>query len=126
MRTICAASNPEPTSPLLLPLSFHFRHRRSPWPPVRSNFSEALRVTTKAKSKFAYDLDDLYDRGRRLVAQSVECGVTLMRAHVEVDETVHYACVDAGLRLRKAFKDICHVQIAGEPQCFPLLPRACG
>ncbi|KAI0754974.1 Metallo-dependent hydrolase [Daedaleopsis nitida] len=79
---------------------------------VTGNFAEALRVTAKAKSGFATNLDDLYDRGRRLIAQSIECGVTLMRAHVEVDETVHFACVDAGLRLRKLYRDICHVQIA--------------
>ena len=79
----------------------------------RSHFSEALRVTAKAKSGFPYNLDDLYDRGRKLISQSIECGVTLMRAHVEVDETVHFACVDTGLRLRKLFRDVCHVQIAG-------------
>ncbi|KAI8969640.1 Metallo-dependent hydrolase [Trametes punicea] len=79
---------------------------------VTGNFAEALRVTAKAKSAFPYNPDDLYDRGRKLITQSVECGVTMMRAHVEVDEAVHLACVDAGLRLRKHFKDICHVQIA--------------
>ncbi|KAI0770295.1 Metallo-dependent hydrolase [Fomes fomentarius] len=79
---------------------------------VTGNFSEALRVTAKAKSGFPTNSDDLYDRGRKLIAQSIECGVTLMRAHVEVDETVHFACVDAGLRLRKLFRDICHVQVA--------------
>ena len=73
-----------------------------------------MRVTAKAKSGFANNLEDLYDRGRKLISQSIECGVTLMRAHVEVDEMVHFACVDAGLRLRKHFKDVCHVQIAGE------------
>ena len=95
---------------------------------LRSNFAEALRVTTKAKSKFAYDLDDLFDRGRRLIAQSVEAGVTLMRAHVEVDESVHFACVDAGLRLRKLFRDICHIQIAGEaPSLSPFSSSvSCG
>ncbi|CDO71469.1 hypothetical protein BN946_scf184909.g63 [Trametes cinnabarina] len=79
---------------------------------VTGNFSEALRVTAKAKSTFLHNPDDLYDRGRRLITESVECGVTMMRAHVEVDEAVHLACVDAGLRLRKHFKDVCDVQIA--------------
>ena len=73
-----------------------------------------MRVTAKAKSGFANNLEDLYDRGRKLISQSIECGVTLMRAHVEVDETVHFACVEVGLRLRKLFRDICHVQVAGE------------
>ncbi|OSD07218.1 Metallo-dependent hydrolase, partial [Trametes coccinea BRFM310] len=83
---------------------------------VTGNFSEALRVTTKAKSAFPHNPDDLYDRGRKLITQSVECGVTMMRAHVEVDEVVHLACLDAGLRLRKHFKDVCDVQIAAFAQ----------
>ncbi|KAI0720495.1 Metallo-dependent hydrolase [Cerioporus squamosus] len=83
---------------------------------VTGHFSEALRVTAKAKSTFPTNLEDLYDRGRKLIAQSIECGVTLMRAHVEVDETVHFACVDTGLRLRKLFRDICHIQIAAFAQ----------
>ena len=92
------------------------------------NFSEALRVTAKAKSTFPTNHDDLYDRGRKLIAQSIECGVTLMRAHVEVDETVHFACVDTGLRLRKLFRDICHIQIAGEaPSLSPFSSSlSCG
>ena len=57
-----------------------------------------------------------------MIAQSIECGVTLMRAHVEVDEAVHFACVDVGLRLRKLYRDICHVQIAGEAHSIFLLP----
>ncbi|KAI0648013.1 Metallo-dependent hydrolase [Trametes meyenii] len=79
---------------------------------VTGHFAEALRVTTKAKSSFPHNTEDLYDRGRKLITQSVECGVTLMRAHVEVDEAVHFTCVDIGLRLKKLFRDICHVQIA--------------
>ena len=82
----------------------------------------------KAKSTFPTNHDDLYDRGRKLIAQSIECGVTLMRAHVEVDETVHFACVDTGLRLRKLFRDICHIQIAGEAPSLPPFPSSvsCG
>ncbi|KAH9891652.1 Metallo-dependent hydrolase [Cubamyces lactineus] len=79
---------------------------------VTGNFAEALRVTAKAKSAFPHNPDDLYERGRRLITESVECGVTAMRAHVEVDEAVHFACVDAGLRLQRHFRDVCHVQIA--------------
>ncbi|KAI0335897.1 Metallo-dependent hydrolase [Cubamyces sp. BRFM 1775] len=79
---------------------------------VTGNFAEALRVTAKAKSSFPHNPDDLYDRGRKLIIQSVECGVTTMRAHVEVDEAVHFACVDTGLRLQRHFRDVCHVQIA--------------
>ncbi|EIW59523.1 Metallo-dependent hydrolase [Trametes versicolor FP-101664 SS1] len=79
---------------------------------VTGHFAEALRVTAKAKSAFPHNLEDLFERGRKLITQSVECGVTMMRAHVEVDEAVHFACVDTGLKLQKLYRDICHVQIA--------------
>ncbi|PCH40093.1 Metallo-dependent hydrolase, partial [Wolfiporia cocos MD-104 SS10] len=75
-------------------------------------FPEALEVTAKAKSGFSKNIDDLYHRGRRLIVESVECGVTVMRAHVEVDTTVHYNCLKVALRLKREFEDICYVQIA--------------
>lgn len=77
------------------------------------DFAEALRVTAKAKCAFPSDEEDLYNRGKRLVISSVECGVTAMRAHVEVDEIVGMSCLDVGLKLREEFKEVCEVQIAG-------------
>ncbi len=118
--SISATSSSQGASPRRLSAVFSFSLVHRPYSSCadHSNFSEALRVTAKAKSGFPTNSDDLYDRGRKLIAQSIECGVTLMRAHVEVDETVHFACVDAGLRLRKLFRDICHVQVAGEAPSF--------
>jgi cytosine/adenosine deaminase-related metal-dependent hydrolase len=72
-----------------------------------------MEVTGKAKAAFALDLDDLYRRGARLIRESVECGVTSMRAHVEVDSIVRFACLDVAESLRDKFKTICKVQIAG-------------
>ncbi|KAL6303449.1 hypothetical protein BKA93DRAFT_332108 [Sparassis latifolia] len=83
---------------------------------VSGDFTEALKVTAKAKSAFPADTEDLYDRGKRLITESVECGVTLMRAHVEVDRTVNMCCLEAGLRLRDEFQDICDIQIAAFAQ----------
>lgn len=37
-----------------------------------------------------------------------------MRAHVEVDDIVRFACLDVALQLKNDFKDICEVQISGE------------
>lgn len=79
---------------------------------VSGHFKEAMEVTGKAKAAFALDLDDLYRRGARLIHESVECGVTSMRAHVEVDAIVGFACLDVAESLRDKFKMICEVQIA--------------
>ena len=41
-----------------------------------------------------------------------EAGVTVMRAHVEVDETVDSVCLETGIRLKKEYEASCDVQIA--------------
>jgi len=79
---------------------------------LSGDFPEALKVTAKAKTKFPSDLRDLYERGRRLIVESVECGVTSMRAHVEVDRTVQMCCLEVGLQLSTDFSSVCDVQIA--------------
>ncbi|TFY74121.1 hypothetical protein EWM64_g9891 [Hericium alpestre] len=77
-----------------------------------STFQEALEVTTKAKADFGKHIDDVYARGRRLVVESLECGVTVMRAHVEVDRTVQLRCLDVALRLKEEFHACCDIQIS--------------
>ncbi|KAK7056825.1 hypothetical protein VNI00_002542 [Paramarasmius palmivorus] len=77
-----------------------------------SDFSEAMSITGKAKASFPLDKDDLMRRGRKLIRDSVDCGVTSMRAHVEVDSIVGFACLDAALQLKDEFLPACHVQIA--------------
>jgi hypothetical protein len=72
-----------------------------------------MSITLKAKEAFPSRLDDLYNRGARLVEESVENGVTSMRAHVEVDTIVGFSCLDVALDLKSRYKDICDVQIAG-------------
>ncbi|THH10764.1 hypothetical protein EW146_g8271 [Bondarzewia mesenterica] len=75
-------------------------------------FQEALQVTTEAKSRFIDSLDDVYRRGRRLIVESMECGVTVMRAHVEVDKTVGLRCLEIALRLKEDFQGLCEIQVA--------------
>lgn len=70
-------------------------------------------VTGAAKAQFPLDKEDLLRRGRKLVRESVQCGVTSMRAHVEIDELAGFSCLDAGLHLKKEFQLSCHIQIAG-------------
>ncbi|THH30657.1 hypothetical protein EUX98_g3534 [Antrodiella citrinella] len=79
---------------------------------LTGDFPEALRVTAAAKAQFPHDLDDLYERGKRLIVESVESGVTCMRAHVEIDATVKQSCLKIALRLKKDLSHLCDIQIA--------------
>lgn len=63
----------------------------------------------EAKSRFEHD--DLMERGRALIEESIRFGVTHMRAFVEVDPGVGMKCLDAGLELKKEFYDKCYIQI---------------
>ncbi|CZT09419.1 hypothetical protein WAI453_003252 [Rhynchosporium graminicola] len=73
------------------------------------DFAEALKLTSEAKSRFEHE--DLMERGRALIEESINFGVTHLRAFVEVDLTVKYLCLEAGLALKKEFKQRCHIQI---------------
>lgn len=71
-------------------------------------------------SRQEYTEEDLIERGRRLIIENVQAGVTSMRCHVEVDEMVGLKCLEAGLKLKKEFggegREVCDIQIAG--LCF--------
>lgn len=83
---------------------------------VCGSFIEAIELTNFSKQE--YTEQDLLERGRRLILESVQAGVTSMRAHVEVDPMVDMKCLDVGLALKKEFgsegRGICDIQIAGQ------------
>lgn len=72
------------------------------------------RFTGRAKSRFEHD--DLIERGRALIEESIKYGVTHMRAFVEVDAVVGLKCLEAGLELKAEFRDRCFVQICAFAQ----------
>lgn len=72
-----------------------------------------MEVTGIAKAAFPSNKEDLMERGRKLVRESVECGVTSMRAHLEIDGLVGFSCLDAGLHLKEEFHSACYIQISG-------------
>lgn len=80
--------------------------------PLR-NFDEAMKLTAKAKASFPSDEGDLYMRASRLIRESVECGVTSMRAHVEVDTIVKFSCLDIAVRVRQEWESICDIHLCG-------------
>jgi len=87
---------------------------------INGDFEEAMSLTSKAKARF--EEDDLLRRGRQLITESIEFGVTCMRAFVEVDGDVGMKCLDAGLTLKDEFKHRCDVQICA----FAQLPLFSG
>jgi len=80
----------------------------------KGDFAEALSLTSEAKSRFQHD--DLVERGRALITESIDFGVTHMRAFVEVDEGVGMKCLEAGLALKKEFEDRCFIQLCAFAQ----------
>ena len=78
------------------------------------DFKEAMEMTGEAKSRF--EEDDLLRRGKRLIEESIQHGVTAMRAFVEVDGVVQLKCLHAGLALKQSFRDRCEVQICAFAQ----------
>jgi cytosine/adenosine deaminase-related metal-dependent hydrolase len=83
-------------------------------------FKEAMEMTGEAKSRF--EEEDLLRRGQRLIDESMQHGVTNMRAFVEVDGVVQLKCLHAGLKLKEEYKDRCFVQICA----FAQLPLFSG
>lgn len=81
---------------------------------VKGDFEEAMSLTSEAKRRF--EEDDLLRRGRRLIEESIQFGVTHLRAFVELDADVQTKCLDAGLKLKEEFEDRCEVQICAFAQ----------
>jgi cytosine/adenosine deaminase-related metal-dependent hydrolase len=87
---------------------------------INGDFQEAMTLTTKAKARF--ENKDLMRRGRQLITESIQFGVTAMRAFVEVDGDVMFKCLKAGLALKKEFAERCDIQICA----FAQLPLFSG
>ncbi|KAF8133942.1 hypothetical protein EV363DRAFT_1161850 [Boletus edulis] len=85
-------------------------------PLLTGSLSEALQVMNKAKARFPDQLADLHARATRLVRESVEAGVTEMRAFVEIDTTVGMVCLDTGLKVKSEWKGVCDIQIVAFAQ----------
>ncbi|KAM0718649.1 hypothetical protein Q7P37_005720 [Cladosporium fusiforme] len=77
-------------------------------------FAEAMSLTSAAKKNFTSE--DLLERGQRLLEESIEAGVTHVRAFVEVDAVVGTKCLDAGLELKQKVQNSCRVQLCAFAQ----------
>ena len=86
----------------------------------KGTFAEAMGLTSMAKAEF--DIQDLLERGGRLLNESVNAGVTHMRAFVEVDQIVDYKCLEAGQQIKETYKEQCDVRLCA----FAQLPLFSG
>lgn len=84
------------------------------------SFNEAMELTNKAKAAFEHA--DLLERGLRVVDESVQAGVTHMRAFVEVDPIVGLKCIEAGKSIKAEADLRCHIQLC----VFAQLPLFSG
>lgn len=66
--------------------------------------------------KQGFTEEDLLERGRRALAESLRHGVMAVRAFVDVDPTVGLKCLRAGLKLREEFREVLKVQLVAFPQ----------
>jgi cytosine/adenosine deaminase-related metal-dependent hydrolase len=80
----------------------------------KGDFAEAMQLTGQAKSQFEHA--DLLERGQRLIDESVNAGVTHMRAFVEIDAVVMEKCLSAGIDLKRHNKERCTIQICAFAQ----------
>ena len=88
------------------------------------DFKEAMEMTCTAKKRF--EEEDLMRRGGQLIEESIQHGVTAMRAFVEVDGVVQLKCLHAGLKLREKFKGRCDIQICAFAQLPLFSGEDCG
>lgn len=78
------------------------------------DFAEAMKLTATAKARFARE--DLLRRGKWLISESIDAGVTHMRVFVEVDHVVGFKCLDAAVELKQVFEGCCVLQICAFAQ----------
>lgn len=91
--------------------------------PNTGSFDEALGNTSKAKQR--YTDEDLYLRGRQLLATSYQQGVTCLRAFVELDHVTGSLPLTTAIRLKSEFAHLLEMQICAFAQ-DPLFSTAHG
>ena len=84
--------------------------------PKAGSFPEALALTSKAKQ--LYTSQDLYLRGKQLLAASYTQGITSARCFVEVDHVTKRGAVEVGVKLKEEFegKGLVRVQLCAFAQ----------
>ncbi|GAB4369961.1 MAG: amidohydrolase family protein [Elainellaceae cyanobacterium] len=99
-------------------------------PAVDGTFAEAMRETLRLKQSFT--VADIQQRARRVIEQAIGFGITAMRSHVEVDQTIGLTGMQALVPLRQEYEWGITLQLAvfaqegitNQPGLEPLLREA--
>ncbi len=77
-------------------------------------WDDALTLTWEYKAR--YTMEDLLDRGGRVVDMAVSNGTTLLRNFVDVDTIGGLRPLEAGLELKKEYAPVIDIQVCAFPQ----------
>lgn len=66
--------------------------------------------------KSAFTIADVTERASKLIDWSLQCGVTAIRTHVDVDPYAKLVGVEALLQLRERYKGVLDIQVCAFPQ----------
>jgi cytosine/creatinine deaminase len=83
-------------------------------PRPASSLADAIRLTAEAKASFT--APDMRRRALRFLRAMLRVGVTHVRAHVEIDDTLGITAVETMLGLREELRDVVDLQVVAFPQ----------
>ena len=83
-------------------------------PREATSLADAIAMTSDLKTTFTPA--DIRERSLRLIRSALSCGVTTLRAHVEVDDVLGLAAIEAILSLREELRGLVDLQIVAFPQ----------
>ncbi|MFL6059839.1 MAG: amidohydrolase family protein [Marmoricola sp.] len=83
-------------------------------PREASSLAEAIELTAALKSTFTPA--DIRGRSLRVLRAALSCGVTTVRAQVELDDTLGLMAIETVLSLREEVRDLVDLQVVAFPQ----------
>jgi cytosine deaminase len=83
-------------------------------PREATSLADAIALTSELKRTFT--AADIRSRSLRLLRSALSCGVTTVRAHVEVDDVLGLNAMEAILALREEVRDYVDIQVVAFPQ----------
>ena len=83
-------------------------------PREATSLADAIQMTTDLKSTFTPA--DIRERSLRLIRSALSCGVTTVRAQVEIDDVLGLTAIETILALREEVRGLVDLQVVAFPQ----------
>lgn len=83
-------------------------------PREATSLTDAISMTRDLKATFT--ATDIRDRSLRLIRSALSCGVTTIRAQVEIDDVLGLTAIGAILALREELRGVLDLQVVAFPQ----------